>query len=54
MKKILFAAAATLMFSAVIAANDNKRPKRVTYPAVFWTEHSERAFEETHSDTPTS
>lgn len=54
MKRIIFAAAATLMFSAVIAANYNKRPKRVKYPAVFWTEHSEKAFEETHSDTPTS
>jgi hypothetical protein len=53
MKKILFTAVAiaTLMLSV---SADNKRPKRISYPAVFWTEHSQRTFEEVHDDSAAS
>ena len=59
MKKILLAAVATASLILSVQADsrpneNNKHQKKVSYPAVFWSEHSEKLFEEIQADTSAS
>lgn len=58
MKKILLAAVATASLILSVQADrpneNNKHQKKVSYPAVFWSEHSEKVFEEIHTDSSAS